>query len=46
MCKSHKMNGWGNKDCCETSNGRKLVVAKEVLKRYMEKGDEDSESAT
>jgi hypothetical protein len=30
------MNGWGNKDCCSTSNGRKLFVAKEVLKRYFE----------
>jgi len=39
MCKPHKMNGWGNRSCCSTSNGRKELIAKDILRKYM-KGSE------
>lgn len=35
MCKSHKMNGWGNRTCCDTSNGRREVIARDTLARYL-----------
>lgn len=39
MCKPWKMNGWGNKSCCWSGNGRKVEIAKDTLKRYMNGND-------